>query len=301
MLRWTPAGAVSAPTTVQIRVQRHHPGRVRAGAPAPSRGLSPAELAANIDHFTVGLRGPRTAPCTGLVLSGAGVATRPDLPAALDRARAQGVGHVVLHLGEGDLAPAATAPRHLDALAGRVDVLVVPLQPEHDPARGVRAVSLARERGIRVASNTVLRAPALARLPDAVDLLIALRPDAVTLTHPFPAGVDPGMIAPLSRIRAALDAALPRLDAAQLPARIKGLPACHLGPHAQRLGRTANRWYVDAEHQGAAALLFFPDVVAFHKDDACRYCPADARCDGSFAAWLARPGCPPLRPVAPTG
>jgi hypothetical protein len=295
MLRWTPAGAVSAPTTVQIRVQRRYPGRVRAGAPAPTRSLSSDELRANIDHFTVGLRGPRTAPCTGLVLSGAGVAARPDLPDLLGRARDQGVEHVVLHLGEGDLAPDG-----LGALAGRVDVLVVPIQPDRDLAQADAVVWAARARGIRVASNTVLRAPALAGLDDAISHLIALRPDAVTLTHPFPAGTDPNDLAGLSELREGLDAALPRLDAAGLPARIKGLPACHLGPHAGRLARTANRWYVDAEHQRGDALLFFPDVVSFHKDDSCRFCDADARCDGSFADWLARPGAHPLRPIEPT-
>ena len=292
MLRWTPSGAVSAPTTVQIRVQRRYPGRVRAGAPAPTRSLSTDELRANIDHFTVGLRGPRTAPCTGLVLSGAGVASRADLPALLARARDQGVEHVVLHLGEGDLAPA-----ELDALRGRVDVLVVPIQPDRDLAHAHATVQAARARGIRVASNTLLRAPALPHLGDAISHVISLRPDSVTLTHPFPSGAVPTPPAPLSDVLAALDVALPRLDAAGVPVRIKGLPACHLGLHAGRLGRTANRWYVDAEHQRGGALLFFPDVIAFHKDDTCRFCVADARCDGSFAAWLARPGAPPLRPV----
>lgn len=292
MLRWTPAGAVSAPTTVQIRVQRRYPGRVRAGAPAPTRSLSAEELRQNIDHFTVGLRGPRTAPCTGLVLSGADLAARPDLPDLLDRARDQGISHVVLHLGEGALQPEALA-----ALAGRVDVAVVPIQPERDLAQADAAVHAARARGIRVASNTVLRAAALPHLAAAADHLVALRPDTVTLTHPFPAGAGPESLAPLRAVQAALDETLPALDAAGLSVRIKGLPACHLGPHAGRLGRTANRWYVDAEHQRGDALLFFPDVVAFHKDDTCRFCPADRRCDGSFAAWLAVPGTPPLRPL----
>jgi hypothetical protein len=292
MLRWTPAGAVTAPTTVQIRVQRRYPGRVRAGAPAPTRSLTPDELRANIDHFTVGLRGPRTAPCTGLVLSGAGVASRDDLPAALDRARDQGVTHIVLHLAEGDLHADATA-----TLSGRVDVLVVPFQPDRDLAQAARAVQAAQGRGIRVATNTLLRASALPHLPDALAHLVSLAPAAVTLTHPFPTAGDAAGLAPLPAVRAALDAALARLDTAGLPARVKGLPACHLGPHAGRLGRTANRWYVDAEHQAADALLFFPDVVAFHKDDACRFCAADPTCDGSFAEWLAQPGAPPLTPL----
>ena len=198
MLRWTPAGAVSAPTTVQIRVQRRYPGRVRAGAPAPTRSLSAAELRANIDHFTTGLRGPRSRPCTGLVLSGADVASRPDLPEALDRARAQGVVHVVLHLGE-----RGVSARHLGSLSGRVDVVVIPIQPEQDLARAASIVAAARALGIQVASNTVLRADALPHLPDAIDQLISLRPHSVTLTHPFPAGTDACAAAPLRDVRAA--------------------------------------------------------------------------------------------------
>ena len=79
MLRWTAAGAVSTPTWVQIRVQRSYPGRIRAGAPTPTRSMSPEELAENIRHFTQGLQGTRSVPCTGLVLSGVGVARREDV------------------------------------------------------------------------------------------------------------------------------------------------------------------------------------------------------------------------------
>ena len=44
MLAWTDAGAVQRPETLQIRVQRRYPGRVRAGAPEPGRSLSLAEV-----------------------------------------------------------------------------------------------------------------------------------------------------------------------------------------------------------------------------------------------------------------
>ena len=292
MLRWTPSGAVAAPTTVQIRVQRRYPGRVRAGAPAPTRSLSPAELLANIEHFTEGLRGPRTAPCTGLVLSGADIAGRPDLPAALDKARVLGVEHVVLHVGEAPLTLAT-----MRDLADRVDVFVVPLQPDARPDIAERTIRTAHTLGVRVSTNTVLRAAALPLLDSTVDALLELRPVAVTLSHPFPTGTAAETVAPLENVRRALDDALPRLRAAGLPVRLKGLPACHLGPHAAHLGRTANRWYVDAEHQREDALLFLPDVLSFHKDDVCRFCSADPVCDGSFAAWLALPGSTPLRPI----
>lgn len=54
---------------------------------------------------------------------------------------------------------------------------------------------------------------------------------------------------------------------------------------------------MDADHQQSKALLFFPDVVAFHKDEACRFCRLDTSCDGFFAAYLRRPGFKPLEPV----
>jgi hypothetical protein len=87
------------------------------------------------------------------------------------------------------------------------------------------------------------------------------------------------------------------IDAAGVTARIKGLAACHLGDQAHRLAKTENRYYVDADHQQDQALLFFPDVVRFFKDDACRYCNLDGACDGFFATYLRRPGFPPLQPI----
>ena len=126
--------------------------------------------------------------------------------------------------------------------------------------------------------------------------LVADPPSAVTFTYPFPTSLTADPPPPAAAI-GALKLALTILDDAGLRARIKGLPACFLGADAHRLGRTSNRWYVDADHQRQDALLFFPDVVAFHKDDACRFCAADGRCDGFFSRWLARGSTPGLRPL----
>jgi hypothetical protein len=72
-----------------------------------------------------------------------------------------------------------------------------------------------------------------------------------------------------------------------LPWTIKGLPACVLPEGLRgRIGRTSNRWYVDAERQRDRALLFVPDVLAFAKREACRFCDLDARCDGVAERWL---------------
>ena len=293
MLAWTSAGAVARPTTVQIRVQRSYPGRIRAGAPVPTRSMSPEELLENVRYFTTGLRTPRTSPCETLVLSGVGVASRPDTPAAIAAGRVEGVGRVILHVGVEDLATLDLRP-----FAAQVDLLVVPVQPGGDLVAAAQAIRGAAALGLPVSTNTSLTANALPGLAAAARVLAAARPQSLTFTYPFPInGGDASDIPPPPRAVAALRTALQILDAAELPAAVKGLPACYLGADAHRLRRTANRWYVDADHQRDRALLFFPDVVAFAKDEACRFCTADGACDGFFAAYLRRPGFPPLRPL----
>ncbi len=297
MLSWTEAGAVQRPETIQIRVQRAYPGRIRAGAPLPTRSLSAAELEANLRHFTEGKRGPRTTPCTTLVLSGIGVLSRGDTAPLLRLARGLGIRRVVLHAGQEDLGS-------FDAASWRplVDLLVVPLQPGADEglSAGAEAVAACQRAGIRVSVNTVLDQAAVDQLIRVAALADQLQPDELTFTYPFPvAGPDsPDPPAIHDTIRA-LEAAVATLEAGRTPPRIKGLPACYLGPLARLLSPSTNRWYVDAEHQLQAALLFFPEVITFHKSDACRYCALDSRCDGFFSSWLRRPGVPPLEPVVP--
>lgn len=293
MLAWTRAGAVTRPTTVQIRVQRSYPGRIRAGAPVPTRSMSREELLENVTYFTEGLRTPRTQPCTALVLSGVGVASRADTADAIDLARAQGVTRITLHAGVEDL-----GTLDVGHYAGRVDGLVLPVQPGADLVASARAIAAAAVLGMPVYTNTALTANALPGLSAAARLLASARPTALTFTYPFPInGGDATDVPPPPRAVAALREALQILDAAHLPATLKGLPACYLGPDAHRVRRTANRWYVDADHQRDRALLFFPDVVSFTKDEVCRFCAADGGCDGFFATYLRRPGFPPLSPL----
>ena len=295
MLSWTKAGAVKRPTTLQIRVQRRYPGRVRAGAPTPTRGLSHQELLANLRHFTEGQRGPRTAPCTTLVLSGVGLLSSPETEAVLQAARQLGIERVVLHAGTEDLAGFQAEPWQ-----PLVDVLVVPLQPgasallEH----GARAVAACRAAGIQVAANTVLSRTAVPSLPALAQLAARLAPHSLTLSYPFPTSPDQPPPPTPSELLPALSTAVELLEAAGAEPRVKGLPACYLGDLADRLQPSSNRWYVDADHQLARALLFFPDVLAFHKADVCRFCSRDDRCDGFFSPWLRLPGFPPLEPVS---
>ncbi len=293
MLSWTKAGAVKRPTTLQIRVQRRYPDRVRAGAPTPTRSLSRQELLANLHHFTEGHRGPRSAPCTSLVLSGVGLLASPDTRPVLEEARRLGIERVVLHAGREDLTG-------FDAgrWAGLVDVLVVPLQPAGDALeRGARAVAACREAGIRVAANTVLGEDSVAGLTQVARLAAQLAPHSLTLSYPFPSGGPQPTPPHPQRLLPPLRQAVALLEAAGAEPRIKGLPACWLGDLASRLQPSSNRWYVDADHQRGEALLFFPDVLAFHKGEACRFCALDPRCDGFFAEWIRLPGFPALEPV----
>ncbi len=296
MLSWTAAGAVERPRTLQIRVQRSYPGRIRAGAPVPTRAMSVEEIRANLRYFTEGMTGPRTQPCTGLVLSGVGVAARDDIPPLVVEARAWGIEEVVLHVGVEDL-------QRFDAEGWRnhADVLVVPIQPGTVGGQlesAVQAMRNAKREGFRLYANTVLNDRALDRLKVIGRLLIAANPDGVTFTYPFPVdGGTSGTAPPPGRTLAALSPVFAALEAAGIEPRIKGLPACYLGALAGRLARTGNRWYVDADHQKNEALMFFPQVVSFAKDEGCRFCAADERCDGFFATYLRREGYPPLEPV----
>ena len=70
MLRWTQAGAVSTPSTVQLRLAKNYEKRVPAGAPAPSRKLSLIELRENLHYFRHTLDTPRRTPCSSITLSG---------------------------------------------------------------------------------------------------------------------------------------------------------------------------------------------------------------------------------------
>ncbi len=291
MLRWTDGGAVASPTVLQIRVQRRYEARVRAGAPLPSRSLDADELRTNILHFTAGMRGPRTRPCTGLVLSGQGVGRRPDLPAAVALARREGVDRVVLHLDPADL-------DDFDASAWRdlADLLVLPLRPGPDLTATTAIAARLAEQGLPLSTHTVLDQVALDALLPIVEALRALHPRHHGFTFPFPTDAATATHAPDPIVAAAAVDRL-SLDLCDLQLGVKGLPACYLAAARPLLGRTGNRWYVDADHQTDAALLFFPDVVAFHKAEACRFCALSDACDGFFSVYLDRPGARPLEPV----
>ncbi len=275
-LTWTAAGAVSAPDTLQIRVEKGFEGRVVAGAPAPSRALSDDEVRENVRRFTVARVGPRARAVQTLVLSGLDVDRRAGLAAVLEESRSWGIVRVVMHVGRGQREALRGSPllRHVSAVAATVT----------DDADLADVAALARLPGVQVSAVVVLDEAALGRLSHLIAGLVAMAPTRVVLQWPLPNG---GTAVPphAERVAVSLLDAVERLEAARIAVTVKGLPACLLGPLATRATRTANRWYVDADHQGDRALLFQPDVVRFLHPDECRFCQRADTCDGVPEAW----------------
>lgn len=296
MISWTPEGAVERPVMVQIRVQRAFPGRIRAGAPVPTRSMTQRELLANLRFFAVDMAGPRCRPCTKLVLSGVGVANRAKTPELLDQARNWGINTVVLHLGSEDLED--FDPSRFEGL---VDAVVVPVQPGPAGAAllsAARVIRACRRSSIQVVANTVLSPPALQELQSAARAIADSGASRAALIYPFPIpGNNASDVAPIAATLQALEGAVSELEHAGTDITIKGLPGCYLGRLAKYIHRSANRWYVDADHQLDDAVLFFPRVVSFTKQESCRFCQVDVRCDGFFATYLQRPGFPALEPI----
>jgi hypothetical protein len=284
MIRWTRAGAVAEATTVQIRINRAFVGRIGAGAPEPSRDLSGEEVLSNVAHFTTGRAGPRTQPCTGLVLSGGGLLRRGDLPQVIEGARGLGIKRVVLHGGEEEI-------EGLARLAAADELVVSALSVE--AVVGLQAIPLQKA---RLSVVLPMRKGVVDRLEALFEQLQGGPIDRVVLTWPFGGEAPP----PADQVVQALQEAAGPLEALPMPWGVKNLPRCQLGSwelEARRIWRSGNRWYVDADHQGAEALLFFPDVLRFHKADSCRYCKWDRDCDGVFERWHREGLTKPLQPI----
>ena len=284
MITWTPAGAVRTPDALQVRVGATFHERLAVGAPTPSRGLRLAEVARNVRYFTVEREGPRARAVRTLVLSGvsADVPAQRALAEVVTVAREGHVGHVVVH-AEADAVPAIRA----GALGGAVDDVVSVVSPTSAACPADATAS------VRLDQATV----------DALDAVVerVARARRVVFTWPFPV---PGAVPPPAA--AVVMAALRRVVGRVPSPSLKGLPPCAWGdrnaPELQelfgRVGRTRNRFYVDAEHQLGDALVFFPDLVRWTKSDRCRRCAVDTRCDGVVGAWYDRGLAGALEPLS---
>lgn len=236
------------------------------------------EVAANVEHFTVRRDGPRARAVHTLVLS-AVTEAEAGLAEVVRAARRHHIRWVVVH-----------------AAADAAALLAGPLGREVDRFVAVASASSpAPPAGVVV--SVPLDAATVAALPDVVGALRGAR--QVVFTWPFPApGAQPPP--PAAEVLAAVRRVAPALDG--VPWALRGVPPCVWGPElrsrlAPEARRSANRFYVDAEHQLDGALVFFPDVVAWAKPDACRACALDTRCDGVVGAWLDHGLLPPLEPI----
>ena len=268
------------------------PVRFRAGAPVPTRSMSREELLDNLRYFTEGLEGPRTQPCSGLVLSGVGVATRPDIPEAIERARSLGIAWVVMHVGGEDLDDLAPA-----RFVGLVDTLVTPVQPENGTLVKVcETIARARGAGLKVAANTVLTANALPSLGRAARPLAKAAPDSMTFTYPFPINGNEATSAPnpgrvMSALRPALAGSKPRRSLGTN----QGTP-CHLGRDAHRLGQpaivTTSMQIIERRMRWCSFRTLFGSTRTTSADSVLRTSSVT-----TSSRPTSEPGFPPLRPV----
>jgi hypothetical protein len=295
MLKWTSFGAVETPTLLQIRVQRSVVGRVRVGAPSPSRALSTEEILSNIRHFTEGMKGPRTHPVSRMVLSGAGVAKRGDLRDIVSHAHSFGCEETTLHIGVDEVE--GFTPVSCDSIT----TVVIPVLAGDSrgwPKQLEQAVSLterSNHAGVKVAINCTLSTLSMGAMDMLVSAIKRSPPASISLTFPFPSN-QMSALPSFEGALSSLQRVVPDLEALGIRVGIKGLPPCFIGELSRCSWRSSNRWYVDSEHQLEDALLFFPDVVSFTKIENCRFCKFDSRCDGFFGAYISSGRFPRMEP-----
>ncbi len=274
MLHWTSAGAVAMPEMVQIRLSQRFSARVTAGAPVPTRTMTSEEFRAECHHFTIARRGPRTQPCHTLLLSGMPF-EQADLAAVVADRALYGWRRVVVHLDRGQRQTFLQS-----AAFSAVDGVSLPVVTEPDLAD----LAAIRRAAKDVTAIVVLDTLGLSQLERTTALLEVARPQKVVLSWPFPSPEsDPPPSA--DQVAPRLKDVVERLQAVGIGVGIKGLPACRLGSLHPLVWRSANRWYVDVDHRGDRALLFFPEVVRFVHPDECRFCAINHRCDGVPEAW----------------
>ncbi len=274
-LRFTARGVVAAPETVQIRVDPDFGGRIAIGAPIPSRALTSAEVVGNARFFA--RPGPRERAVRRVVLSGVPLAwVGGTLASMVTELRSTGLS-VVLHVSPAAVSGVvAVVPEDVQvALAAR------------EPADLEAFADLPRGRSVQI--TVPLYEEVLARLPALLEACRRPSVGRVTLFWPYPAPGSPPPPA-ASMVVAALERVHHTLGL--LPWGIKGIPLCAVQPLETRMkvrdrvGLSANRHYVDADHQRDRALLWRPDLVRLAKIDTCRFCKWDHRCDGVSDEWL---------------
>lgn len=268
MLRFTSAGVVRDPTTLQLRVGRSFPERMSAGAPIPGRGLTDAEIQANIQYFAVERVGPRQQGCDRLVVSAITQERLVQLAPVWRRARSVGVRHIRAHV-----------TGTIDGPVEGLDELVAVLEsPEQGPSvAGADLFVVPARQGRLAAAEACLRQ------------VLSVGGRAL-LAWPLRAEGQPADAAAVRALRQ-------RLAASGFDVRVSGGPVCLSGQTPEQCRPVANRWYADADHQRGDALLFHRDLVRWIKVDACRACPLQGRCSGIPSGWVDTPLHAQVRPV----
>ncbi len=284
MIHWTTSGAVATPTTVQVRLSTLSHRSLKVGLKVPERQLTVEEFENNLQYFQRGLDTPRSIPCTSLTLSGLPVESTRYFEALQHCSNFQ---FTTLHLGS---TASWDCLRPYQSLFDRLVLSAGPSTKDFD----VDAIPpWAMDKVQFIVSLTgdplTLEQWLESFLPWAFKHHIP-----VTFSHPFPLSE----VKPLSpsSIVGLFQWLSPLLDNLQSSKnghiQVKGIPPClisSLHKNATNIhisSKTSNRWYVDADHQCDEALLFFPDLLQFHKDDQCRFCTLNTQCDGFFLSYL---------------
>jgi hypothetical protein len=208
-----------------------------------------------------------------MVFSGSSLSLHGDLEVLVREARGFGVKRVVLHAESGEL----------EQLAGRgwADEIVVSASR---PQAVTDLLVIGAVEGL-VTLVLPLSREVFADFPQLLEQVRCLSVNRLVLTWPLGGETPPPSSTELVD---SLESGRDLLDDLTISWGIKNLPPCQFGQGGfgdEKLWRSSNRWYVDTDHQRDKALLFFPEVVRFHKGDSCRYCKWDLQCDGVLERW----------------
>lgn len=284
----TSRGLQESPRRLQIRVTQAYGGRVKAGAPTPSRDMTPAEVWASIRHFSIEKRGPRTIPCDTLIISGEGLHLVADLSDVLARARDEAhIQRITVHLGAQDRRsfPSTT-------LSTVVDDVAINVRSPGDVADVAHLLNA----GLRVNAVIELDDETLSAAVSLSQQLADAGASRISLTWPLTGNAPP----PISDVTPIARQVARGLEGRGVTVAVKGIPPCFLNKGYFTATRTQNRWYVDADHQGDSAILFFPGMLTFAKGEDCRFCIASSRCDGVPRRWMEEGLVGKLEPISDT-
>ena len=266
MLRWTKAGAVNAPTTVQIRLAKNYEQRVPAGAPHPSRRLLLTEIKENLHYFRHTLDTPITTPCSSITLSGLQEEDEESIAKIAFEIQKIGFHYSRAHVDtkSAHLLPSLSFAHHIS----------LSIHHEMDQTK----YNIPNNLLSKIQWTIVLNTSTISSLHKIIDTLTSQHPFPITLLYPFPLNEN------IIRTAPSIEKLQKTLQTIKSSIPIVGIPQClSMRTHSKR---TSNRWYVDADHQKEQALLFFPDLLRYYKSEACRFCSATLECDGFFAQYL---------------